>query len=379
MIKRGANVAANANGTRFYACVNGSLYVGEHVRAPDAPVIRRAKADPPTLLLPSRAAIEDARKQADASSEAICRGAPMDVEIELMFRAFRKANEIRDRHRFAVQVCVEHPKGPGAVQKVSVTPDVFGLAEVPLFDDGKHKDGKAADGLWAGEFSFVRSRMWDARRLGNDGRHPFPGVRGIPVTVVDGSGSKTSWTLMLGVFFEPEPQLVWQTRPTGSGTTLVQGYEEGNVSIGLKKTGGLEGGETLEVKGGKGPWQAYWGTVFQRGGNIDVTPFTYVTFKFRGMPDAGDVSFFLVDELTAGERREIEAMLPKSFSNPVPLLAGGYLPAMDGKYHEVKMPMVKLVRGIRFMRRHVAGFGLRALEGARGGTYYIDEVRLTYD
>ena len=380
MIKRGANVTANVNGTRFYACVNDRLYVGEHALPPDGPVVRTARADPAVLNFLTSTAVEDARRQADASAHAICHGAPLDTEIERMFQAFRKRKAIGNRRRFGLRVRVEHPKGPDAVQSVTVTPDILGVGPVPLFDDGKHDDGGPADGLWAGTFTFSDERIWGAGRLEKDGRHAFPGVRGIPVTVADKTGNTNSWTLMFGLFPRPKPQTIWCARPTTPASTLTMGYKEGNVSIELAKTGGPAGADTLEIKGGTGPWNAHWGTRYQSGGNIDITAFKYVTLNFRGLPGSADVSFFLVDELSGGRAfGEIGAMLPKSFSNAVSLVKPGYPPVMDGKYHEIKVPVMTLVRGVRFMRRHVAGFGLRAAKGARGGTYHIDEVRLTHD
>jgi hypothetical protein len=58
---------------------------------------------------------------------------------------------------------------------------------------------------------------------------------------------------------------------------------------------------------------------------------------------------------------------------------------MDGKSHEVRIPVIDLVRDVRFMRRHVVGFGIRCApgpgqaEGAPAGTYQIDDVWLTHD
>ena len=105
-----------------------------------------------------------------------------------------------------------------------------------------------------------------------------------------------------------------------------------------------------------------------------------VTFKFRGAPGSGDVEFFLVDHLTAmirpGQR---QAVAPPDFSIGVPLVASRVVPAMDGKYHAVKIPLSRLIGNTSFKRRHLAGFGLRAPTGSRGGTYDIGEVTITHE
>ena len=41
---------------------------------------------------------------------------------------------------------------------------------------------------------------------------------------------------------------------------------------------------------------------------------------------------------------------------------------------------MELVRDVRFMRRHLAGFGLRPVEGTPGtGTWHVGEVRIAND
>jgi len=375
MIKRGAVAAANACGTRFFACVNGRLYVGDHVASADAPIIRQAKTVPSALRIHRLTAEADSREAVYQSSDRLVKGAPVDGELTRIIRVARRLRAIRSRRRYALHVRVEHPKGPDAVRSVTVTPDIFGLGEIALFDDGKHGDGKATDGVWGGAFRFTEEQMWNARRLVANARNPFPGTRGIPVTAADEAGNKTSWTLPVSMFFTAKP---WQLRCDSTNRNYhVTGssFAEGNVSLRVTDDPKSAEGKTLEVTGKKGPWRAYRAA---NGGEGNLTGLRYVTFVFDGAPGSGDIAFFLVAQLTGrthGEGRQ--AFEPKRFSDEVFLLKERHLAAMDGGRHRVKIPIAKLVGNRRFARRHVAGFGLRAAPGAPGGTYHITEVTFT--
>lgn len=381
MIKHDAGVAVNANATRFYACVNGHLYVGEHASETGGPVIRRAKAEPVVLKLRLSTVTGETQAVVQRACEAINKGADVDAEIARVHQTLRTLAGIRTQRRFVVQVQVDHPKGPGAVRSVSVTPDLLGVGQVLLFDDGKHHDGEPGDGLWGGAFPFADAGIRNAQHLRADPRSPFPGLRGVWVTAVDEAGKKSTWTLLVGLLFERKPYLLWQARLSAPNPPWGRGYQEGNVSITLEKHGGLGGGRRLDIRGEKGPWEAYWATGERDGaGRHDVTGYKYVTFKFLGLPGAGDVAFFLVDELTGGSGyggSAGEVLEPKRLSNAVRLLKNRYVPAMNGVYYDVKIPVAELVRNVRFMRMHVAGFGLRAGDGEPGGMYLIDEVRFT--
>ena len=156
---------------------------------------------------------------------------------------------------------------------------------------------------------------------------------------------------------------------------------EGNASIEFRDDVGPASRGILTIKGAEGPWRA--SRVSRRGeqgGENDITGLDVVTFKFRGASGSGDVEFFLVDHLTTAIRPgHRQAVAPPDFSIGVPLVASHVIPAMDGKYHEVKVPLRRLIGNTSFKRRHLAGFGLRAPQGSRGGTYDIGEVTITHE
>ncbi|HUU22421.1 MAG TPA: hypothetical protein VM389_07770, partial [Phycisphaerae bacterium] len=128
MIRRGANAAANADGTTFYACANLSLHVGRHVANGEGPTIRLAKASPAALILPVEEDDESLRKinEICKTIAADKRGYAADHAKELAGLG-REREAFLSRRRFNLSVQVSHPRGPGAVKAVTVVPDLFGL------------------------------------------------------------------------------------------------------------------------------------------------------------------------------------------------------------------------------------------------------------
>ena len=361
MIRRGADMTADASATRFYACINGALYAGEHA-AGAGPIIRSARAAPAVLDLSRQFDDAGAKAAVAQSSRRIVEGKPLDAEIRALAEKGRVVRDIAARRSFAVRVRVEHPRGPGAVRKVAVTPDLLGVEETSLYDDGLHDDGAAGDGTWGGSFQFAGERVWDAQRARDQGRLPFPGTRRVPLVVVDDAGERVPWTLPLTVFFSPEP--LYLSYDPGRYQQPVRGEPRasGRAKAAVKAGLGPDGGRAFEVIAAKEPpgdWEATW---FAGGGNgvdADITGLDYVIFSFKGSPGSGDVEFFIIDHLMAPVRGGRDAIEGATSSRAVPLVKGKYLPAMDGQYHTVKIPVYDLVRDMRFMRGHLAGFGIR--------------------
>jgi photosystem II stability/assembly factor-like uncharacterized protein len=391
MIKRGANITANAIGTRFYACINGYLVVGKHVRKRNRPSIPRCEAVPPVARIdvPVRARLRRERDWIPARQRAVgggVRGRTRSRLVKLcaemikatssreyvpkISKALRDAEVQRQNRRIVVRVWTEHTKGPAAIKRVTVTPDALGLTKpVDLFDDGRHDDLKPGDGVWGGHFLYREPDLFRNRRK-RDPRRSFPGNIPVPVSAEDAEGHKATWSVLIGLHFKPVPYTLWS-----GAQKWGRDRKEGDVKVRCTPNAAPNGkAPALVVTGKAGPWFAWRG---EPEGQHNLTGFKHVTFKFKGEPGASDIGFFLVDGL-ATYHDDIGLLEPNFHSAAAPLLEGEYLPAMDGKFHTVRIPAAEFSRGVRFLRGYVAGFGLRASKGARGGTYTIDEVRFEH-
>jgi len=366
MTRRGANAAANADGTAFYACANLSLYIGRHVANDEGPTVRLAKASPAALVLPVEEDDKSLRKINEiCKTIAADKGGGVGDQVRELAGLGREREAFVSRRRFNLRVQVSHPKGPGAVKAVEVVPDLFGLPPMHLSDDGAHGDGRAQDGVWGG--ALYVSKNPHAVAPGGPRRRWLPGVRGLPVTAVDDSGNRASWTLMLGIYWEPAPFVMWDgVWCWGARSVLC----EGQATVGCVRDPGTKTGH-IQVKGQKGPWTMCWA---EASGRYDITGLKSVAFELTGSPGAGDVAFCLVDGLDRFDTALAGPIEPNFPSRFVPLLDGHYLATMDGKPHTVRIPLTELTQGIRFMRTCVAGFGLRARENAGAGTYDFGRV-----
>jgi len=359
MIKRGANAAANAQGTTFYACVNHALYVGRHAANEEGPTVRLARAAPATMLFPPA--------QADKAYEDFqqsLRTRPATDDLLDPPAEPQKERKAPPPRRLDVTVQVTHPRGANAVTTVRVVPDLLGVRPTELHDDGAHGDGKAHDGLWGGALALRGVPQFAGSA--KDRRRSLPGIRPIAVEAMDSEGKVASWTMMVGVYYEPAPFMLWDTGWWGARSILCQGQAT------VDRMPNADGKTRhLRISGREGPWTMCWSDA---SGTFDITGLKHVAFEFTGSPGAGDVSFGLVDGLDRLGTAVIGPIEPNFPSRFIPLLAGKHLPAMDGKRHTVRIPVSELTRGIRFMRTCVAGFGLRAETGAGRGTYDFGRV-----
>ena len=379
MIKRGANAAANADGTAFYACANLALHVGRHVANDEGPTIRLAKASPAALILPVDEDDNSLRKINEiCKTIAADKGGSVAGQVKDLAGLGREREAFLSQRRFNLRVQVSHHLGYGAIKSVTVVPDLFGLPPVSLTRLGNLelilRNNEAQNplsaipgpqwGEWAGTLYVAKNPH--AVPPGGPRRRWLPGIRGLSVTAVDDAGKSVSWTLPLGIFWEPTPYVF---SDGGYRWGFRSPLSEGKATIGWVAD---PGGKTwhTQVKGQKGPWTMCWA---EWSGTRDITGLKSIAFELTGSPGAGDVAFCLVDGLDRFDTA-LAGPIDPNFPSRFVRLEGQYRAAMDGKPHTVRIPLIELTQGIRFTRTCVAGFGLRAEEGAGNGTYDFGRV-----
>jgi len=98
-----------------------------------------------------------------------------------------------------------------------------------------------------------------------------------------------------------------------------------------------------------------------------------LTFHIRG-DKSQELYVQLVDHHVLGPD---DIMDEPHFSQPVPLIAGGYLRAITSAYQPVSIPLSQLLpRGVYFLRLHTVGVAISTREGGAAGTYYLSRVRV---
>ncbi len=148
LVKEGAMLRPNTNGTVFYNVVNASLSIG---RVPDdVPIV---ELNPPTVELNAK----DAKnwKNLAASFQKFSRDKGNTVAAAKALKLETGDLDALYRSR-QLTVTARLPLKP--TPPVSVTVDLSrygGAPNTPLLDDGKHDDGAAGDGVYGTTFAFL--------------------------------------------------------------------------------------------------------------------------------------------------------------------------------------------------------------------------------
>ena len=181
-VKEGAGVAVNADGSRFYACVNNIVYVGHIVQEKGGPQFVSVTVDPPAMTVDRRAFAE-----ADKIVRARRRkkkGEKEDPEVEKKRAA---AAKIVDAATYELRVKLEHDEGPAAIKGVTVDLKHIGVKKpVELSDDGKHRDGEAGDGLFGVDLKY--NGRWPRYQVSRWTPPQLPGRTALTISAVDAKG-----------------------------------------------------------------------------------------------------------------------------------------------------------------------------------------------
>lgn len=363
-VKSGAKCRANANGSVFYVVLNDSLWIGRRVAPKTGPTVAQTRCLPATMWVQTHVT-SGAEADLHRRIAAAAAGSPGEADVKGIAQAHQTFNKLKGAMSFVVQGRVEHPNGPKAVKAVTVDLSILGRSRSSvMFDDGKHADGKPADGLWALEVPFLPADF-DKPAQG-DRRRRLPGISALTVTAFDTGGASGHWSAVLGIFRRPEPVSIW---PGGRHFRFSSTGSEGPVRVyEAGRQGPSQSDAVCFEATGPGPWNGHW---IMGAGGLNITGCDAVTFYVKGdVPQ--ELNVHVVDRYVVG----IDAIDVPHYSRAVPLIQGGYLKAIRPDYQHVRVPLAELLpRGTVFLRRHGAGFALSVDQAGKAGTYYIADFQ----
>ncbi len=364
-VKTGAVCRANANGTIFYIVMNDMLWIGRRPRPKTGPALIQVRCLPPSTRVDSYAT-RSAEATLHERIESAAGSAPGPADVKAIAQAYNGLSELKGALRFTVEARVEHPKGASAIKVVTVDLSILSRGRsVELFDDGKHADGKARDGLWARQMPFSPS---DFGKLPNRDRRPgLPGRAAVTVTAIDTDGASDHWPAVLSIFSRPEPVSLW---PGGRGLRFSKTDSEGPVSVSPAGSQGLnQNADALCFDAsGPGPWRGAW---IMGAGGMNISGRDALSFHIKGDVNQ-ELYVCIVDRYVVG----VDAVDVPHYGRAVPLLAGRYLQAITSRYQKVRIPMTELLpNGTLFLRRHTAGIALTVKADGKPGRYYVDQVQ----
>jgi len=364
-IKSGAECRANANGSVYYAVVNNVLWVARRPAAKAGPTVQQTWTTPSTVWV-GRGQLVGATAEVHRRIAAVAAGEVTDANVHALASAARVIRKQVEGMSFVVSAQVTHPAGLGAIK--SVTADAFplgGRPNAPLYDDGRHGDGKAGDGLFAGEVDFQASALASdnrqAQQLG------FPGVGAVTVTAVDTAGKAATWSATVSIV--PMADRI----DLGPSGRFGGRNDQDGVSVYMARNEGMDGRTAWCYEAHTtGPWRGMPAMDFRNGFGINISGRDTLSFDIRG-----DVDQQLYVQLFDRFRVGADVFDQPHLSRAVPLIAPGRLHAITGAWQHVRIPVAELLpKGHYFLRRFGGTITLSAGKDGRPGRYYLDHVYL---
>jgi photosystem II stability/assembly factor-like uncharacterized protein len=355
LIKEGANVCAPATGATFYASINGQLYIGRRI-FPNVPNLSRPKTSPSVVRVPYHGYLA-AAGELQAKLRAISGARHAGSTAVTLHKTIKDLSQWSASLGVYVTVRVT----PDETRKVaSVTIDLsplLGPDKAEMFDDGKHNDGAANDGVY-GLSVPVPPRCLD-RYAPNDKGPKLPGQTALNLTAVDSAGAASHGVVLLSVHPCAENMLYWNGDSARWGFNMTH---MGECRIAEFENAGRTG-KGLRIRAEKGPWSCGWGADFNPKNVSDQGAFT---FWIKAPPAPGrDIKFALQD----APYREYVA----SFSNEIWLIKDGYLKERKDEYQQVRIPMSKLLSLTGFQTDQCGGFAFGG-NSPEGDDFYVDDL-----
>jgi hypothetical protein len=353
-IKEGAHVRANANGGRFFAAVNGALQVG-YVRTRGVSV-SDARVEPPVFTY-ERTTYEQA--QADLH-EIVYKYREPPTGVELARRVLERAEEARKTYgggELTITARVTAPRGKPAGVTVDLS-ELRGPPDQRMFDDGKHGDGDANDGVYGVKFAM------DPRNLLNPETHALApaGPHGLSIKAVTADGGAIGGAVaVLAVFDRPDAMLFWSDR-NYHGMKAESG--DAAVVAQVPREEALFGSKCLKFQTGEKPWSASLGVQGYEG--RDISGYIALSFWVRS-DSAGELNVCLRDMPEFSEVTTSSAVAVVKDA----LVEGGKL---TGDWHRVMIPLPRLLAATPGFRISQLGQIVLSGDGKPPATIWIDRV-----
>jgi hypothetical protein len=358
LIKEGANVCAPATGGTFYASINGQLYIGRRT-LPEVPLLSRPRATPSIVRVPCSGYLE-ASGELHAKLRELSESRYAGRVAVKMHKTIEELSKYSATLTVNFTVAVVPADETRKITSVSVDlSSLLGPSKMEMFDDGKHGDGAAGDGVYGASLN-ISPKCFD--RYAPDFKGPkIPGQTALNVTAVDSAGKTSGGVVLVSIYPQAENMTLW------NGDSIRYGFmnmsHEGECTAAEVEGQAHSGARCLHISAKQGPWTCAW-TVDFNPKNVSDTD--YLTFWIKAPPSPGrDIRVSLQ---TPGYGSEAP-----NFTAEVWLLKEGCLKERKNEYQFVKVPMKKLTVTTGFQLDQCGGivFGGNQPDG---DDFYVDDI-----
>jgi len=354
-VKEGAHIRAGADGQVFYAVVNDVLYVGR-VR-PGALAVEDVTVTPPVVLLAPQArdaALVRVRRQIVAipKERTAVAGARRLMELAGAVRRTASADQI------VITARVLGASGEANAVTVDLS-RLGGSPQTPMFDDGRHGDGAAGDGVYG---AIVPIDPRDFRGDPNDWRVPWPGRLALTVTARGADGAKAGAVGVLELLGRLESFTYWDEPPDRSQYAC-----QGGAIVEIDGAAQAHFGKRclkLTVAGGQ------WSFPLQPlGQRVSIAGQYALSFWIK--TDANDQ-----EELYVQVRDNPVFSMPQSTAK-VPIVKENLIEGSwaGGQYRRVVVPLRRLLKDSPSFQPQLLQQIIFSGDGASRRSYWIDQVR----
>gem|GEM_PF-587217 len=318
-IKEGAAVRPNANGTVFYAAINESLLIGR----PDATVpnvnVTPAAFQPP---IDTRKSLEE---EITAFSDFL-RSSNSHISKAATELCQRLGDVAAFYHENQITITARLPLKPTPPTSVTVDLSRFGgTSATPMYDDGKHDDGAANDGVYGFTFCYhpVNHERYDWRTW-------LPGRVAMGVSATFADGTHQGAVGVVGIYPKIESKVFWGRYHDIQCTT------EGDVTTeSVPNPEKLHKGVTksLSIHAGHGPWSVTFDIAPWDG---DITGYQKLSFGLRVSDGTPPKKLYL-------QLCDNPTLSAPTTTDRVDVLQDGIPGGLNSEYKTVSIPIDKLL------------------------------------
>lgn len=329
IVKDGAVIRPNNNGTVFYNVVNGTLAVG---RMPaEVPIV---EVDPPAVEVSAKK--QKGWRDITLAFQKFNRdtGSPA-AAAKSMVQGVGDLNAVYRNNK--ITITAQLPVQPAPPTSVTVDMSRFGgTPTTPLFDDGKHDDGAAGDGLYSATVAFSPEN----HRLPygvKDWRTSWPGRVGLGVTATFADGHHTGAVAVETIYTQINDITPWRNKNGVSST--VEGEVTADTVENPREV--HNGAFSLSVKIPKGHWAVHIKIPEQ---SRDITSYEAVAFWLKLVDGEAPKEFTL-------QLKDHPEFSDSTTTDSTPVL-NGVVPKAEEQ--RVTVPIGQLLTNPKFQSDHLS-------------------------
>jgi len=354
-VREDSHIRAAANGRMFFAAVNGRLYKG-YVTSRGVSVTETAVT--PAVFTYERRAFEQAQGRYRAALHGYPKQHSAAQASRELLSIYEEMAGAFNARQFTVTARVLSLQGSPA----SVTVDlqaVRGPDAMPMYDDGKHDDGQAGDGVFG-----CTLRVNPASFCGRGRRGVAAGSHGLAVKAVGSDGTIGGAVAPLWTFDLPESYVLWD-----NGKENPLQAEEGAPEVPRHPDAeeAYVGSCCMKwTTTGEGPWRVAYVAGSREVWN--AAGYYALTFRIRSDGEGNDLLVRFRDSPLYEEPSVSEPLAVVKDK----LIEGGKI---DDEYRRVVIPIERIAKAAGSLSLDRMGAIVFSGDGDPR-TYWVDDVRL---